>query len=79
MESILLGYGPLGVMVVGMAGVCVKLYSDSKAKDAIIKDISQARVEDLKEINASKDAAGEKLSQMVTLIYNKLEGEKRGK
>ncbi len=77
MQEILLSYGLPGVIILALAGVVIRQYADGKAKDEIILQISSARVDDLKVINASKDAAGEKLAQMVSLIYNKLESEKR--
>lgn len=66
----------VGGIVTVLGGTITKLYLDSKAKDKTILDISQARVNDLKEINAAKDGKDEKVMTLVQLIYNKLEGEK---
>lgn len=79
MDTILLNYGLPGVVIIALSTVCAKLYSDNKALIASVEKLSQARVDDLKEINSAKDAAGAQLAQMVTLIYNKLESEQRGK
>lgn len=79
MDTILLNYGLPGVVIIALSTVCAKLYSDNKALIASVEKLSQARVDDLKEINAAKDTAGAQLAQMVTLIYNKLESEQRGK
>lgn len=79
MNEILLSYGLPGVVIIALSTVCAKLYSDNKALVAINREISQARVDDLKEINSAKDSAGAQLTQMVSLIYDKLERENRGK
>lgn len=61
-----------GIVVV-MGTAIGKLYLDGKAKDKTINDISLARVTDLKEINAAKDAKDDKTATMIQLIYDKLE------
>lgn len=75
--DILQNYGPAGA-IIGVLGVVIgKLYFDGKSKDTIIKNSFEARVTDLKDINAARDGKDEKIMTLVQLIYNKLEGEKR--
>lgn len=59
-----------------LSGVIAKLYLDGKSDKKTIIEISEARVNDLKEINAAKDGKDEKVMTLVQLIYNKLESEK---
>lgn len=61
-----------GIVLV-LGSVIGKLYLDGKAYQKNINDISQARVNDLKEINAAKDSKDDKMAIMVQLIYDKLE------
>ena len=79
MEEILLNYGLHGVIILAMGAVIAKLYADGKVKDLKLEELSQARVDDLKEINSHKESAGEQIAQMVRLIYDKLESEKRSR
>lgn len=79
MEEILLNYGLPGVIILAMGAVIAKLYADGKVKDLKLEELSQARVDDLKEINNHKESAGEQIAQMVRLIYDKLESEKRSR
>lgn len=79
MEEILLNYGLPGVIILAMGAVIAKLYADGKVKDLKLEELSQARVDDLKEINSHKESAGEQIAQMVRLIYDKLESEKRSR
>lgn len=67
----------IGGIVTVLGGVITKLYLDSKAKDKVILDLSQLRVDDLKAIDAAKDGKDEKIMTLVQLIYNKLESEKK--
>lgn len=63
-------------IITALSGVIVKLYVDGKSDKKTIIEISEARVNDLKEINAAKDGKDEKVMTLVQLIYNKLESEK---
>lgn len=78
-EEILLNYGLPGVIILAMGAVIARLYADGKIKDLKLEELSQARVNDLKEINNHKESAGEQIAQMVRLIYDKLESEKRSR
>lgn len=68
--------------IIGVLGsVITKLYLDGKTQAKADKDtiqqISQARVDDLKELNASKDGTINEVKTLVGQIYNKLEAEKK--
>lgn len=69
-----------GGIVTILGGVIVKQYADgraqSKADRETIERISQARVDDLKELNTSKDGTISEVKGLVNQIYNKLEAEK---
>lgn len=52
MNDILLNYGPLGVMVIGMAGVIAKLYYDNKELAKENRSLQEARLQDLKDSQA---------------------------
>lgn len=74
--DILQTYGPAGTIIVAMGGVISKLYLDNRTLASKLLEISQARVDDLKDLNSNKDNAAQEMSLMVKLIYDKLE---RGK
>lgn len=69
-----------GGIVTVLGGVIGKLYFDgksqAKADRETIERISQARVDDLKELNTSKDGTINEVKGLVNQIYNKLEAEK---
>lgn len=70
-----------GGIITGLCGVITKLYFDGKSQAKADKDtiqqISQARVDDLKELNTSKDGTLNEVKTLVNQIYNKLESEKQ--
>lgn len=74
--DILQTYGPAGVIIAALGGVISKLYFDNRTLTTKMLEISQARVDDLKDLNSNKDNAAQEMSLMVKLIYDKLE---RGK
>lgn len=71
----------IGGIVTVLGGVITKLYLDGKNQAKTDKDtiqqISEARVNDLKELNASKDGTLSEIQTLVNQIYNKLEAEKK--
>lgn len=77
MNEILLTYGLPGVIISALITGLAKVYSDNKALTNKLEQTAQARVDDLKELNVAKDAAAEKMSLMIQLIYDKLERGKR--
>lgn len=76
MVNILQTVVPQGGIVTVMGAVIYKLYSDNKAKDDKIIELSEKRVDDLKALNENKDQSAEKISTMVGLIYDKLESKR---
>lgn len=74
--DILQTYGPAGAIIAAMGGVISKVYLDNRTLTSKLLEISQARVDDLKDLNSNKDNAAQEMSLMVKLIYDKLE---RGK
>lgn len=78
MDQILLNYGLPGVAIFALAVACRQLYSDNKSLQRKVTEISQSRIDDLKDINTARNERDIKMSQMVELIYNKLVVAKKG-
>lgn len=73
MNELLLTYGLPGVIISALVTGMAKVYTDNRTLTTKLEQVSQARVDDLKEVNSAKDAASEKMSLMIQLIYDKLE------
>lgn len=73
MGELLLNYGLPGIIISALITALAKVYTDNKILTNKLEQTAQARVDDLKELNVAKDAASEKMSLMIQLIYDKLE------
>lgn len=76
MNGTILSYGLPGIVVSALVTALAKVYTDNRTLTNKLEQVAQARVDDLKELNGARDGKDAEMSQMIKLIYDKLE---RGK
>lgn len=78
MEAIVLQYGLAGVCVIALSGVARQLYIDNKELNRQVGVISQARIDDIKELKKAEIELMQEMSLNIKLIQSKIEAGKQG-